>query len=236
MENVLDVRNRFIFYITDLVIYLLTILVLFSAIFCICAKYSISKRQLLIFKPLTLILIIFIAVVFPTVEQGYRIFIVTGLLFSLLGDMFLIYPEQHFKKGLIAFLIGHICYIIAFIVSSGIHFTSWIILPITLIGILYLRRILPYSGKMKIPIIIYIFIIAIMGWMAMERFNYIPTIGTVLAAIGAVLFMISDAVLALNKFRKPFFSAELIILTTYFTAQWLFAVSVIVHNTYSVFK
>jgi uncharacterized membrane protein YhhN len=40
--------------------------------------------------------------------------------------------------------------------------------------------------------------------------------------------MISDAVLAMNKFRKPFVSAELIILTTYFTAQWLLAVSVIV--------
>ena len=67
-----------------------------------------------------------------------------------------------------------------------------------------------------------------MGWVAMERLNYIPTLGTFIAAIGAVLFMISDAVLALNKFRKPFISAELIILATYFTAQCLLAVSVIV--------
>ena len=81
---------------------------------------------------------------------------------------------------------------------------------------------------MKIPIIIYISIIAIMGWMAIERLNSIPTLGTFLAAIGAVLFMMSDAVLALNKFRKPFVSAELIVLTTYFTAQWLLAISVIV--------
>lgn len=75
---------------------------------------------------------------------------------------------------------------------------------------------------------IYIIIIVIMSWMAMERLNYIPTVGTILAVMGAVLFMISDAVLALNKFRKPFISAELIILATYFTAQWLLAVSVIV--------
>lgn len=211
-----------------MVIYVLTLLVLLSAIFCISAKYPISKKQLLIFKPLTLILIVVIATIFPATESYYKIFIVAGLVLSLLGDMFLIYPEQHFKKGLIAFLFGHVFYIIAFTVSSGVHFTLWIFLPIALVGILYLRNILPYSSKMKIPIIIYVIIIAIMGWMAMERFNYIPTSGTILAAIGAVLFMISDAVLAMNKFRKPFFSAELIILTTYFTAQWLLAISVIV--------
>ncbi len=68
----------------------------------------------------------------------------------------------------------------------------------------------------------------VMGWMAIERLNSAPTLGTVLAAIGAILFMISDAVLALNKFKKSFFSAELIILTTYYTAQWLLAVSIIV--------
>lgn len=211
-----------------MVIYLLTLLVLLSAIFCIRVKYKKIKNQLLIFKPLTLILILLIATVFPAIEPSYKIFIVSGLLFSLLGDFFLIFPEQHFKKGLIAFLIGHICYIIAFSVSTGFHFTSWLFLPITAVGILYLRIILPYSGKMKIPIIIYVIIIMIMGWVAIERFHNDPILRTILPAIGAVLFMISDAVLALNKFRKPFFSAELIILSTYFTAQWFLAVSVIV--------
>ncbi len=81
---------------------------------------------------------------------------------------------------------------------------------------------------MKIPIIFYVIIIMIMAWAALERYNSLPTLGITLAASGAVLFMISDAVLALNKFRRPFFSAELIILTTYFTAQWFLAVSVIV--------
>lgn len=209
-------------------IYLLTLLVLLSAIICIRAKYKKLQNHLLIFKPLTLILILLIATVFPAIEPSYKIFIVSGLLFSLLGDTFLIFPEQHFKKGLIVFLIGHICYIIAFTVSTGFHFTSWIFLPITVVGILYLRIILPYSGKMKIPIIIYVIIIMIMGWVAIERFHNDPILRTILPAIGAILFMISDAVLALNKFRKPFFSAELIILSTYFTAQWFLAVSVIV--------
>ncbi len=211
-----------------MVIIILTSAVLCSAIFYIRAKYKKSKNQLLIFKPLTLILILLIAVIFPAIESNYKIFIVFGLLFSLLGDIFLIYPEQHFKKGLIAFLIGHICYIIAFTISTGFHFTFWIFLPIVIVGMLYLRNILPYTARMKFPIIIYIIIILIMVWMAIERFNSFPILRTMIPVIGAVLFMISDAVLALNKFRKPFFSAELIILTTYFTAQWLLAISVIV--------
>lgn len=211
-----------------MVIIMLTLAVLCSAIFCIRAKYKILKNQLLIFKPLTLILILLIATIFPAVESSYKIFIVLGLLFSLLGDIFLIYPEQHFKKGLIVFLIGHVCYIIAFTISTGFHFTLWIFLPVIVVGILYLRIILPYSGKMKIPIIVYITIILIMGWTAIERFHNDPTLRTILPVIGAVLFMISDAVLALNKFKNSFFSAELIILTTYFTAQWLLAISIIV--------
>ena len=126
MEDVFDVGNCIVFYVEDLVIYLLTILIFLSASFCIRAKYIKSVNQLLIFKPLTLILIIFIALIFPAVELKYKIFIVLGLFSSLLGDTFLIYPKQHFTKGLIAFLIGHICYIIAFTIPSEIHFTYWI--------------------------------------------------------------------------------------------------------------
>lgn len=208
-------------------IYLLTFFVILSAIFCIRAKYNKLQNQILIFKPLTIILIILIAIIFPSSEPNYKIFIVAGLLFSLFGDTFLIFSEQHFKKGLIAFLIGHICYITAFIVSMEFQITYWIFLPIAAAGVIYLKYILLYSGKMGVPVSIYIAIIAIMGWVALERFNSLPIYGTFLTAIGAILFMISDAVLAWNKFRKPFISAELIILITYFTAQWLLAVSVI---------
>ena len=208
-------------------IYLFTLLILLSTLFCIRAKYKKSINQLLIFKPLTLILIILIAILFPAIETRYQIFIIAGLFFSILGDTFLIFSDKYFKYGLIAFLIGHICYIIAFAVSAGFHFTFWIFLPITTIGISYLRMILKHTGKMTIPVIIYIIIIMIMGWTAIERYHILPTMGTSLAAFGAIFFIISDAVLALNKFRKPFLSAELIILITYFSAQWLLAVSVI---------
>ena len=67
-----------------------------------------------------------------------------------------------------------------------------------------------------------------MGWMALEGLNNLRNIGALLAASGAVLFMISDSILAINKFRKSFHSAELIILSSYFSALWFLALSVIV--------
>lgn len=182
----------------------------------------------MIFKPFTLILIISIVIIFPSSDEKYKIFILVGLLFSLIGDVFLIFPERHFTKGLIAFLVGHIFYIFAFLIPQRFNFTVWIFLPIVLLSILYLKIILPYSGKKTLPVIIYIVIIAIMGWTALERFHNIQTFGTLFAAIGAVLFMLSDSILAYNKFRKQFSSAELIILSTYYAAQWLLALSVII--------
>ena len=182
----------------------------------------------MIFKPLTLILIISIVLIFQPSEEKYKIFILVGLLFSLIGDVFLIFPERHFTKGLIAFLVGHIFYIFAFLIPQGFNFNVWIFLPIFLLGVLYLKIILPYAGEKALPVIIYIIIIAIMGWTALERFYSAQTIGALLAAIGAILFMLSDSILAYNKFRKQFGSAELIILSTYYTAQWLLALSVII--------
>lgn len=209
-------------------IYLLSFSALVSGILYIRAKYSALKYQLVIFKPLTMFLIISIAILYPAVDWNYKIFILAGLLFSLIGDMFLIFPEKYFTKGLIAFLLGHILYIIAFAVSAGFHYTVWIYLPIVLISILYLKTILSHTGNITLPVIIYIILIAMMGWMALERLYYLQTLGALLAAIGACLFMISDSVLAINKFKKSFHKAELIILSTYFIAQWMLAVSVII--------
>jgi uncharacterized membrane protein YhhN len=209
-------------------IYLLTFSALISGILYIRAKYSVLKYQLVIFKPITMLLIISIAFLYPAIDLNYKIFIIAGLLFSLVGDMFLIFPEKHFTKGLISFLIGHILYIFAFVVLAGFHITIWIFLPIVLLSILYLKTILPHTGNKTLPVIIYVIIITMMGWIALERLYYLQNLGSLLAAIGACLFMISDSVLALNKFRKSFHRAELIILSTYYTAQWLLTVSIII--------
>jgi uncharacterized membrane protein YhhN len=163
-----------------------------------------------------------------------RIF--SGLLFGLFGDTFLMFvhvDNNFFIFGLIAFLIGHLCYISAFYLDykwkpSIEKKSTWIALII--FGIfcfafyLYLR---PYLGAMKIPVLVYAFVISLMGIMAVNRKGRVNSISFNLIFCGAIFFLISDSVLAYNKFVLPFSSAGIVIMTTYMLAQYLITIGAI---------
>jgi uncharacterized membrane protein YhhN len=65
-----------------------------------------------------------------------------------------------------------------------------------------------------------------MGWQATTRWHSLNDDAALYATLGATLFMISDSILAINRFAKPFRAAEASLLTTYFAAQALIALSV----------
>ena len=88
-----------------------------------------------------------------------------------------------------------------------------------------LRVLWPHLGKMRVPVIVYMLAILLMGWVAASRWILTKQEGSLLAFIGAVLFIMSDSVLAVDRFKGRFRSAQLLILSTYFTAQWLIALS-----------
>jgi len=69
-------------------------------------------------------------------------------------------------------------------------------------------------------------VILVMLWRAWERFQAVGLTSALLAAVGAALFVFSDSLLAWNRFRGPFRSAEAVKLGAYFAAQWLIACSV----------
>jgi uncharacterized membrane protein YhhN len=73
---------------------------------------------------------------------------------------------------------------------------------------------------------VYIVVILAMGWQAWERRAALGTPGAMLALGGAILFIISDSILALNKFGYPFHVGRFLNLTTYFAAQWCMAMSI----------
>ena len=68
-------------------------------------------------------------------------------------------------------------------------------------------------------------VILVMAWQAWERWGHTGQHLALIASLGAVLFVVSDAILALNRFRAQFKAARLLNLTTYFAAQWLIALS-----------
>ena len=94
----------------------------------------------------------------------------------------------------------------------------------------------PGLHDMKIPVAVYVLAIAAMGWQATARWigagpsgvtaSVVTEPGALLACIGAVFFLVSDSVLAVNRFRRPFAAAQAVVLGTYFLAQCLIALSV----------
>ncbi|NIM96588.1 MAG: hypothetical protein GTO24_00470, partial [candidate division Zixibacteria bacterium] len=92
-----------------------------STFFHIRAEYGGPKYQVYLFKPLTMVLILLIAVVAggTTAFWAYKLAIITGLICSLLGDVFLMLPVNRFLAGLVSFLIAHLFYISAFTSGTG---------------------------------------------------------------------------------------------------------------------
>jgi uncharacterized membrane protein YhhN len=79
---------------------------------------------------------------------------------------------------------------------------------------------------MRGPVIVYLLVILTMAWQALTRWSAPQTTSTMLAAAGAIAFVVSDSTLALDRFREKFRSARVLVLATYWLAQWLIALSV----------
>ena len=74
---------------------------------------------------------------------------------------------------------------------------------------------------MAIPVAAYIVVIMVMAWQAWDQWDDVRARWALLAFIGALLFVISDTILAFNKFGESFVAARALTLSTYFSAQWL---------------
>jgi uncharacterized membrane protein YhhN len=205
---------------------ILTALAFVSAILAAIAATLKQRLTLYLFKPLTVVFIILIALQpkHPT-SQFYRYAIIGGLLFSLAGDIFLMLPTDRFIQGLVSFLIAHLFYITAFMYESGRALSALDLIPFLIYGGLMLRVLWPHLGKMKTPVIVYMLAILTMGWAAASRRLLTEQEGSLLAMIGAILFIISDSALAVDRFKGRFRGAQALILSTYFAAQWLIALS-----------
>jgi len=124
------------------------------------------------------------------------------------------------------FLAAHLFYIAAFSYEGGRAFSAWQAIPFLIYGSLMLRILLPSLGKMKLPVMLYMLVILIMGWRALSRMLETQAEGSALALLGALMFIASDSILALDWFKGHFHSAPFLILSTYFIAQWLIALSI----------
>jgi uncharacterized membrane protein YhhN len=167
------------------------------------------------------------------VSAAYRRDILVGITLCLLGDILLMLPGDLFVPGLVSFLLAHSLFIAAF--SSDVRFVArwWAWLACLAYGavvtILLWRGI---ASALRLPVLVYVAVLASMGGQAMGRAFRLRASGDAralsarYAAAGAMLFMLSDSLLAWDRFRTPLPLAGLYILATYYTALWLIARSV----------
>jgi len=209
---------------------ILSALALISAVFYLHAIYRENQQQVYLFKPLTTILILVIALVAADpVSVFYKWAIVAGLVFSLGGDIFLILPQNRFILGLVSFLVAHIVFTLAFASVEGFYTSLWVFVPLLAIGaIIFIGLLWPHLGKYKIPAAIYTLVIFIMAWQAAGYRIQAGNRSSLLVLIGSILFIFSDMVLTMNRFRSPIRNARLIYMPAYYAALWLFAMSVTV--------
>lgn len=153
--------------------------------------------------------------------------VLAALFFSWLGDVLLLFQEKadiYFLLGLSSFLAAHIFYIIFFhnIRLREYIKSSWLLLVIVVVYYAVLITLLsPYLGTMKLPVRIYGIFISFMFLLAMHMLFIKNKIAGRLMMTGALFFILSDSILAINKFYHAVEMAGILIMLTYGAAQFL---------------
>ena len=182
------------------------------------ARATKNDRLEYLCKPATLVALIATALALvPAHDLGTRrTWFVVALVCSLAGDVLLMLPSDMFVGGLAAFLVGHLFYVAGFFAHgpAGVAFAvaaAAVVVVVAPVGFRVLRA-LRGRRELRIPVAVYMVVISVMLATALAT-------GNVLAGVGAALFVSSDAMIAWNRFVRPFRAADLGIMVTYHLGQ-----------------
>lgn len=192
------------------------------------AAEALGQRALyMAFKPLTTVLIIAWAWPRGADEPARQRALRLGLLCSLLGDVALLWPREGFLPGLLAFLLAHLAYLVLFGRSRPRPRGAQRVLPAlayAAIAAAVLWHLWPgVPAGLRVPVLAYVG--ALGGMAALAASAWLGARGSpaqALArrgALGGLLFMLSDAILATNRFAGPVPAAGAALLTSYWLAQ-----------------
>ena len=204
---------------------ILTLLFFLSGFTAIFAKSTQKKKLFYFSKPLTMLLLI--ALLYFTKEPTQLLFlpVLIAFIFSLFGDVFLMLGDEGFVYGMIAFLLAQVVYSFAFMQQVSVY-NYYLLIPIFILTFGFYLFIVNNLGKYRRPVSIYVSIITLMLWVAVNRFVFETSLQNTYIFSGAILFVVSDGLLSVNKFKQKFPFAEAIILLTYYAAQYLFLMAV----------
>ena len=176
-----------------------------------------EKRIEYVAKPLAMAALVVVAVTVDTSLDARRIWFAVACVFSLAGDVFLMLRRDRFVQGLVSFLLAHVCYVVGLAqaplrpqrAAVGLVLVT---VAVIVVGRVVLRAVRADHPALFAPVIVYLVVIATMvvtAWAA----------GPALAVAGAVLFFISDSILAVQRFVRPRSWAPVAVMVTYHLAQ-----------------
>lgn len=167
-----------------------------------------------------------------------KFFLLSALLFSWIGDVVLMFADKgelYFILGLVSFLIAHIIFIVLFTKQNKENNKISKLFWIGAIGILFylfgmLSLLFPNLGGLKIPVTIYAIIISLMLLTAIKGYFNWSEPNNQIILFGALFFISSDSILAINKFHLKLPKSGFLIMITYLLAQYLITEGIIKLN------
>lgn len=214
------------------------LLLLFALVSVIHLAAILVAQDILISVTKPLILLVLICYYFTSATYRSPA-VIAALCFCWLGDvMLMIHDELFFILGLLAFLAGHVFYIVAYrqfrstdvkvmlLPTQKIRFS----LPFVLAGTGLVVVLYPKLGTLQLPVLIYATVIIVMVMNALFRYGYTSSASFAMVFIGAILFQLSDSLLAINKFHSSFTLSGFWVMLSYIAAQFMITEGIIRHK------
>jgi uncharacterized membrane protein YhhN len=175
----------------------------------------------------------------PAESRSYQCAVLVALGLSLVGDVCLMFEGRRwFVIGMISFLLAHLSFIHAFTrdvptievswwcrALPAIVLTAWSYVALAL-GALLQGFLWRRTGGLRIPVFVYGLVLILMFLTAASRYATLGGHAPLLALVGAALFLASDSLLSFRQFVRSYPGASALVLSTYWSAIWLIALSV----------
>jgi len=183
-----------------------------------------DKRLEYAAKPTVMALLILVALLLHPASQAERACFVVAVALGLAGDVFLMLRHDYLVAGLLAFLAGHVAYIVGF--RFGAFELGGLVVGaviVTLTAALALRRILAAlragdRARLQVPVVAYVVVISLMTVSATAS-------GSLIAAAGGLLFFFSDLLFSWYRFVRPLSWGQPLNIVMYQSGQALLVLS-----------
>lgn len=175
-------------------------------------------------KPLVIVVLAWLAVTMGATDHDVGRFLLVALGFALVGDIFLLGTKAvDFSGGLVSFLVAHIAFVLAFL-ALGVEL-RWalvglvVAVPLSLTAGRRIVRAATHEGGAALGSAVTAYLVVIVAMVAAACGTALPIV-----FLGALAFMLSDTVLALDRFVGPRSSARMLVIVTYHLGQVLMVV------------